>query len=202
MAGQSIDRRDALRVLALAAAASHYAGFRQWAFANARDDEQRANERTAGPYVPQFFSPAEYVTIEALAALIIPSDDSPGTREAGVAEFIDFMAASDPSIQTRFRRGLGWLDAWATTHAGQPFRQLAPAAQIALLDRLAYARHHRPGEEEGRAFFRLVRDYTVMGFYTSRIGLEELRYPGLRMYAEAPGCPHPDDPEHKHPERA
>ena len=25
-----------------------------------------------------------------------------------------------------------------------------------------------------------------------------LDYPGLRIYAESPGCPHPDDPEHRH----
>lgn len=202
MAGQGIERRDALRVLALAAAASHYAGFRQWVFAGAAGDAQRANESAAGPYVPQFFSPAEYATVEALASLIVPSDETPGAREAGVSEFIDFMAASDPSMQTRFRRGLAWLDAWAITHAGQPFRRLDATAQTALLDRLAYARNQRPGEDEGRAFFRLIRDYTVMGFYTSRTGLEELRYPGLRMYAEAPGCPHTDDPEHLRPERA
>jgi gluconate 2-dehydrogenase gamma chain len=202
MAGQGIERREALRVLALAAAASHYTGFRQWVFADPARDAQRANERTAGPYVPTFFSPVEYATVEALASLIIPSDETPGAREAGVSEFVDFMAASDPSIQPRFRRGLGWLDAWAVAQAGQPFRQLDATAQTALLDRLAYARHQRPGEEEGRAFFRLIRDYTVMGFYTSRTGLEELRYPGLRMYTEAPGCPHPDDPEHLRPERA
>jgi hypothetical protein len=35
-----------------------------------------------------------------------------------------------------------------------------------------------------------------MGFYTSRIGLEELDFPGLRFYAESPGCPHVDDRGH------
>ena len=37
-----------------------------------------------------------------------------------------------------------------------------------------------------------------MGFYTSRIGLEALDYPGLKLYSESPGCPHPGDPEHLH----
>ena len=43
-----------------------------------------------------------------------------------------------------------------------------------------------------------MREHTLMGFYTSRIGLEQLGYPGLQFYAESPGCPHPDDPEHAH----
>jgi gluconate 2-dehydrogenase gamma chain len=43
-----------------------------------------------------------------------------------------------------------------------------------------------------------MRRYTVMGYYTSRIGLEELDFPGLKMYAQSPACPHKDDPEHRH----
>jgi len=68
-----------------------------------------------------------------------------------------------------------------------------------MLEHLAYKDKYRPREEDGQAFFKLLREYTVMGFYTSRIGLEELDYPGLKMvYDEMPGCPHQDDPEHKH----
>jgi gluconate 2-dehydrogenase gamma chain len=67
------------------------------------------------------------------------------------------------------------------------------------LEHLAYKDRNRPREEDGRAFFKLVREYTVMGFYTSRIGLEQLGYPGLQtVYDEMPGCPHLDDPEHRH----
>jgi hypothetical protein len=38
----------------------------------------------------------------------------------------------------------------------------------------------------------------VMGYYTSRVGLSELDYPGLRFYSQSPACPHTDDPEHRH----
>jgi hypothetical protein len=67
-----------------------------------------------------------------------------------------------------------------------------------MLERLADAGRHRRGEEEGRRFFALIREYTVMGYYTSRIGMAALGYPGLRHYAESPGCPDPGDPLHKH----
>jgi hypothetical protein len=36
-----------------------------------------------------------------------------------------------------------------------------------------------------------------MGFYTSKVGLQQLDYPGLRIYGESPGCPHPGDPGHR-----
>jgi gluconate 2-dehydrogenase gamma chain len=37
-----------------------------------------------------------------------------------------------------------------------------------------------------------------MGYYTSKVGLEQLNYPGLKFYSASPECPHKDDPEHRH----
>jgi hypothetical protein len=198
MAGQGLERREVLRILSLAAAASGYPGFHRWTFACAHDGGEPAPAKPSS-YRPSFFTPEEQETVERLADLVIPSDDSPGAREAGVAEFIDFMVSRDPSVQYGFRYGLTWLDAHATRLFGAPFRGLEESRQVDILDHLAYKDRHRPGEEEGRVFFQLVREYTIMGFYTSRIGLEQLDYPGLQSFwAEVPGCPHPDDPEHRH----
>lgn len=200
MAGQGIDRREMLRALALAAAASGFPGFDRWVFAH---DHARAAKGSlvslpAATYQPQFFSANEYATVARLAELIIPSDGSPGAREAGVSEFIDFMLANDVSLQFKFRYGLAWLDAHAMRLQGKNFRELDAAPQTEILKHLAYHEQFRPGEDEGREFFKLVREYTVMGFYTTRIGLEQLGYPGLEFYAESPECPHKDDREHQH----
>ena len=199
MAGQGIDRREMLRALALAAAASRFPGFDRWVFAH---DHTRAANGSLGSlsgasYQPQFFSVDEYSTVARLAELIIPSDGSPGAREAGVSEFVDFMVANDVNLQFKFRYGLAWLDAHTVRLHGGVFRELDAAAQTEILKRFAYREHFRPGEDEGREFFKLVREYTVMGFYTTRIGLEQLGYPGLEFYAESPECPHRDDPEHR-----
>ena len=43
-----------------------------------------------------------------------------------------------------------------------------------------------------------MREFTVMGFYTSEIGFKELDNPALKFYSESPECPHKDDPEHRH----
>jgi gluconate 2-dehydrogenase gamma chain len=44
----------------------------------------------------------------------------------------------------------------------------------------------------------LIRRYTVMGYFTSAIGLKELDFPGLKFYTDSPACPHTNDPEHLH----
>ena len=197
MAGQGLERREVLRMLAIGAWASQFPGFSRWAYACEHLSPAPAQIRPA-EYTPQFFSPSEYSILERLTELIIPSDGTPGAREAGVAEFVDFMVSAEQDVQYRFRYGLAWLDAHATNLLGKTFMELPADAQTDLLEHLAIKEKHRLGEEDGREFFRLVREYTVMGFYTSRIGMEQLDYPGLRLYTESPGYPHVDDPEHRH----
>lgn len=197
MAGQALERREVLRIMAMAAAASGFPGFARWTFACGHGTPGLLQVRPA-VYTARFFSADEYGTLARLTEIILPSDDGPGAREAGVSEFVDFMVASSPKIQYPFRYGLTWLDAHARARHGALFRELDPARQTELLEPLAYRARHRAGEEEGRAFFKLLRDYTLMGFYTSKVGLQQLEYPGLRgHYPSLPGCPHPDDPEHR-----
>ena len=197
MAGQGLERREILRALALGAAASQFSGFSRWAFACDHLAPEVTQIKPA-VYAPQFFTSDEYQTIEILTELILPGDGSPGAREAGVSEFVDFMVASNPGIQYRFRYGLTWLDAHADAFRRKPFRSLESGDQKDILQHLAYKDRYRPGEDEGRDFFKLIREYTLMGFYTSRIGMEQLDCPGLKLYSESPGCPHGDDPEHLH----
>jgi hypothetical protein len=74
-----------------------------------------------------------------------------------------------------------------------------PDQQTSLLEELAYRPKFKPTTEQGREFFQLLRDYTVVGYYTSKVGLESLDYPGLRtVWPKMPGCTHLDDPEHLH----
>ncbi|MBO0720453.1 MAG: gluconate 2-dehydrogenase subunit 3 family protein [Blastocatellia bacterium] len=199
MAGQNLERREMMRALSLAAGASRCPWFVRWAFAFHADDPGAARAAAGPDYKPHFFTDDEYGTIARLSELIIPSDSTPGAREAGASEFIDFIVFSDPGLQYPFRSGIKWIDSHARYKFGRRFREMKEEEQIELLSHLAYKDRFRAGEEDGREFFRLMREYAVIGFYTSRIGMEEIKYPGLKKYwREVPGCPHLDDPEHKH----
>lgn len=197
MAGQGIQRRDVLRILGTAAAAAHFPGFSKWGIACGHIGNAALQIKPVH-YEPQFFSAAEYAAVERLAEIIIPSDSTPGAKEAGVAEFIDFMVAHTADDQYPFRMGLASLNARAEQVNGKPFVELTGEQQNSLLEPLAFKDKARPGEEDGRTFFVLVRNYTVTGFYTSEIGYKQLDNPALKFYSESPKCPHKDDPEHKH----
>lgn len=197
MAGQGIQRREVLRILGTAAAAAHFPGFSKWGFACGHIGNAALQIKPA-EYRPQFFTPKEYATVERLAEIILPSDATPGAKEAGVAEFIDFMVAHTPEVQYPFRTGLTWLNARAEQTSGKRFMELTAEQQNAMLVSLGFKDKARADEEDGRKFFAVMREYTVTGFYTSEIGYKELDNPALKFYSESPECPHKDDPEHRH----
>jgi len=197
MAGQGVGRREMLRILGTAAAAAHFPGFSKWSFACGHIGNAALRIKPA-MYQPQFFTAAEYAAVERLAEIIIPSEATPGAKDAGVAEFIDFMVASDPEPQYAFRSGLAWLNVHSERTMGKKFVDLVPEQQTSLLEPLGFKVKARPGEEDGRRFFALVREFTVTGFYTSEIGYKELDNPSLKFYSESPECPHKGDPEHLH----
>jgi hypothetical protein len=216
MGGQGIERREILRYIGIASVAATFPGFRQWSFACAH--EHPVAQAATQPYKPLFFSPEHFQLVEQLSDMIIPSDDTPGAKAAGVPEFIDFMLANrvpvtmgEPArsvadtltfgnqIQVQFLGGLDWLNARAKVECGREFMGCTAQQQTSLLEELAYKAKFKPATETGRDFFQLIRTYTVVGYYTTRIGLESLGYPGLRMVWPAmPGCANPKDPEHAH----
>jgi Gluconate 2-dehydrogenase subunit 3 len=219
MGGQGMERREILRYIGIASVAATFPGFSRWAFACVDQHNPATITPTkAGAYKPLFFSPTQYRMVEHLAEMIIPGDDTPGATQAGVAEFIDFMLANRVPVSTsrdirstadaieagneaqrRFIAGLGWMNARCQSQFGREFMDCTRDQQTALLEELAYKAKFKPTTESGREFFRMMRDYTVVGYYTTKIGLESLGYPGLQEAWEAmPGCPHPDDPEHLH----
>jgi hypothetical protein len=203
MANQNPDRRQMLQMIGLAVTASQLPGFSRWAcaeqiLATHAGHDMAAPPARAAAFKPKFFTAHEYATLEQLTELIIPKGESAGAQDAGVSEFIDLVAAVDPTIQAPFREGLRWLDGQASKQGAADFLHLSADKQTALLSQLAYRAKQVQDQEAGRAFFGVARRYTVMGYYTSKVGLQELDYPGLKLYAKSPACPHEDDREHRH----
>ncbi len=219
MGGQGVERREILRYIGIASVAATFPGFQRWTFACANAAAHGVPANTPPkPYTPLFFSPQQFRMVEHLAEMIIPADDTPGARDAGVAEFIDFALANRVPIsprgdirctkdairqgddaQGRFIGGLNWIDARSKFLFGATLLECTAEKQIKLLEEVAYKAKFTQTTEEGREFFQLIRDYTVVGYYTTKIGLETLDYPGLRVvWPKMPGCTHLDDPEHLH----
>ena len=141
-------------------------------------------------FEPRFFTGSEWQTVRLLADLIIPRDEHSGSAtDAAVPEFMDFVMSEWPANQVPMRGGLSWLDRECRERYGQPFRECAAAERTALLDEIAWPKKARSEMSQGAAWFTSFRDFVASGFYSSKIGVEDLRYIGNTFVPEWKGCP-------------
>jgi len=103
----------------------------------------------------KILQPDEAADLEAICAQIIPSDGTPGAREAGVIYFIDgAMAAMFAGMLPDLRKGLIGLNG-KIAGDGRRFAQLSDAEQHALLQ-----------QEQDTGFFGMVRFLTLAGMFS------------------------------------
>lgn len=127
----------------------------------------------------QGFSETELVSIAILCDLILPpTDTAGGALDAGVPEFIDFIAKDIPAHELPIKGGLMWLESRSNNTFGLPFGKLTDALRKRLLDEIAYPNEAAPEVSPGVAFFSRMRDLTLTGYYTTKMGINDLGYKG------------------------
>ena len=142
-----------------------------------RTDEEVIRDKQLTEEV--FFDKSELKTLGILCDIIIPKDEKSGSAtDAGVPDFIEFMAKDKPYYQIPLRGGLRWLDNFAVKSFDKPFDKLSEKQRVSLIDQIAYPESAKPEVSQGVSFFNLVRDLTVTGFYTTQIGFNDLEYKG------------------------
>lgn len=192
MADQHIARRQALKTLGEGLFASSVLRVIPLAAAQHVHDliAQEKTSTGAASYQPRFFKGHEWATLRRLCELVIPPDEkSGGALEANAPEFIDLLTSESEEFQNRLGGGLFWLNAYCRKNFGQTFLSCSPDRQKAVLDLLAFRKNSTPEISQGVHFFALLRDLTVDGFYTSKIGIEDVGYVGNTAMSEFPGCP-------------
>jgi gluconate 2-dehydrogenase gamma chain len=106
-----------------------------------------------------FFSPDQAIEIEAVAAQIIPKDDTPGAREAGIIHFIDrVLTTFEQDKQAVYTSGLKELRAKTQELFSyiDKFSDLNSAQQIQVLTAM-----------DKTPFFLQVRLHTIVGFFAN-----------------------------------
>lgn len=126
-----------------------------------------------------FFDEHEMKTISTLADIIIPKDETSGSAtEANVPEFIEFIVKDMPDKQLPMRGGLRWLDVQCMKKYSRAFINCSSKEQLLMVDEIAYPEKAKPEMQQGVAFFNLMRNLTACGFFTSKIGIQDLGYVG------------------------
>jgi hypothetical protein len=141
----------------------------------------------AAAWKPLLFDAHQNETVIALSEVIIPATDTPGAKEAKVNEYIDLILHDGPpERRNSFLAGLAWLDGYAIRQHSKPFVRLTAEQQTAILRALDGAKDGplKPGAD----FFTDIKRLTVAGYYTTKIGIDELNKGG-RVPATF-GCTH------------
>lgn len=129
----------------------------------------------------KFFTPHEMTTITILGDIIIPKDAHSGSAsDAKVPEFIEFIVKDMPDHQVPMRGGLKWLDMQCLNRYNNPFKDCDSKQQLAMVDEIAYPAKAKPEMMQGVAFFERMRSLTATGFFTSKMGMEDIGYVGNR----------------------
>ncbi len=138
----------------------------------------------AVPYKPVFLSAHELATTKSIAERIVP-----GATKARCAEFIDQLLALDVQANQRgFLSALGTFEGKAIEKAKGPWTSLTPAQQDEILTEASTG---EPGTRL-RDHFDALKGWISGAYYSSEIGMRELGWTGQVIFAEFPGCQHPE----------
>ena len=191
-ADSAFSRRDALKVIGLMPAMAAM-GFTAPQVERVTRALEKLESAGAAPGSPKFFTQYEWRTVRMLVDYIIPADGRSGSAtDAKVPEYIDFLLADPDSTQANrvaIRGGLAWLDAESRHRFGKTFVGSSDAQRRQILDDIAWPAKADPKHSHGVAFFTRMRDLTAGGFFSTKMGWDDVQYVGNVFNPNWTGCP-------------
>jgi hypothetical protein len=212
-----MDRREALKVIAAAAASASIAEGLTPAVADAQQPVPitRRPKPGAAPVPPKsgprgtptdpdlinpkspwprLLSAGELATLAALCDMIIPADDrSPAASAVGVPAYInEYVSAPYDWAEhalVRVRGGLVWLDVESEKRFTKKFTLLTLAQRTQICDDICFYPKAKPDYKAAARFFGEIRNLTQSGFYSSDAGMKDLQYVGNVPLARWEGPP-------------
>lgn len=143
---------------------------------------QSVHEQLPEQTILKTLNPRQNATVTTIAELIIPQTNTPGARAARVNEFIDLILSEwyDDEERSTFLAGLADVDVRARDLWGKDFVECGEKQQVDILQALddemairdedARRRRNHPPEKN---FFFMIKQLTLVGYYTSQIGFEQ-----------------------------
>jgi gluconate 2-dehydrogenase gamma chain len=197
MSKHDVARRELLAGAALGAGV--IAGAKLLSEASAQTHAPSTAARTtAPPHVHSngddhgaFFNDADAETVAAITERLMPgAPDKPGTRDAGVLNYIDLaLAGAYADLQDFYRRGLAQLDAHCRKTHGEPFVRLGAAHQDAVIKALEEGKAEEFSWPAAQAFFNTIRTHTMEGMFADPIYGGNKDFAGWRLIGFPGGQP-------------
>jgi len=131
-----------------------------------------AQESGGAPVATKLLNASQLALVAEIAEIMIPKTTTSGAKDAGVPVFIDSVldAVYPQDAQERFTAGLAEFEA-AAKSSGQAFLEREPAERVAFVQHSLEAA--LAGERDPKPFILMTRELTLLGFFTSRVGISE-----------------------------
>ncbi len=137
--------------------------------------------------VSMTFTPEDVSYLDEIADTILPPTKTPGAKAANVGQFMTVMINDcyDERDQRTFHEGMNKLDDFSDKTYNDSFMKITPQQRHDLLVKLdaeqkEYMTNKKP--EDPSHYFRLMKELTLLGYFTSEIGCKQ-----ARRYVETPG---------------
>ena len=136
--------------------------------------KETPGDESVSSWTPKFLTASEALLVSAIASTMIPSAaGSSGATEAGVPAFIDGAVAAvyPKDAQDRFKAGIAEFAAAATAAKGKSFLDQVPGEREEFVKQSL--EQALAGERNPKPFILMARELTLLGFFTSKVGITE-----------------------------
>jgi len=195
----TLDRRTAVKWVLAAGAAAQLPDFTVAATVGGSPsgygkDPDLLKRYAAGDLWPLTLDEPQRRTTRALCDVIIPADEhSPAASAVAAHLFIDEWVSAPYADCKRDRDtivpGLDWMDQEARRRYGREFASAGAEQMSRLCDDIADVAKAKPEHAAPAAFFKRFRELTAIGYYTTPIGMKDLRYVGNEPLVAFNGAP-------------
>ena len=133
------------------------------------------------------FTQNDIAYLDEIAETILPATSTPGAKAAQVGQFMTVMVNDcyEAKDQKTFREGMDKINELSKKEFDNSFMKISPEQRHQLLVKLDaeakdYTKNKKP--EDAAHYFRLMKELTLLGYFTSEIGSTQ-----ARRYAAVPG---------------
>jgi hypothetical protein len=142
--------------------------------------------------MPAAFTDADKALLDKIGDTIVPATDIPGASAVAIGEFMAMMVNECYSEKQHavFAEGLVKISEVSTAKYGAAFGDCTPAQRTELanaLDAEQRAYTAKRGKDDPPHYFRMMKELSVLGFFSSEIGCTQ-----AVRYIEVPGAYHGD----------
>jgi hypothetical protein len=133
---------------------------------------------------PLFLQPEQNEALQSFSEATVP-----GSTNALVSRFIDLLLSVEtPAHQEKFLASLSAIQAEANQQFGIALQKLSASQLNSVLTVISAS----PEDSVIRESFEDLKEWIVISYYSSEMGMKELGWTPNRFFRSFPGCTHPE----------